>query len=133
MALNQEHLVCYEKFKGNFLTKMKGSPIAAIPNKSKASISIPYLSFSLKITPHGRVTSVNVNNEKTDPGGAIDQIGHVLMRLIHAFAEAPDCANIFQAKWDIKDGFWRLDCKYQLRQSLTSQKHLDQYWTCHFH
>ena len=33
------------------------------------------------------------------------------MRLIHAFAEAPDCANIFQAKWDIKDGFWRLDCK----------------------
>ena len=44
-------------------------------------------------------------------GGAIDQIGHVLLRLIHAFAEAPDCANIFQAKWDIKDGFWRLDCK----------------------
>ena len=31
--------------------------------------------------------------------------------MIHAFAEAPDCANIFQEKWDIKDGFWRLDCK----------------------
>ena len=46
-----------------------------------------------------------------DPGGAIDQIGHVLLRLIYAFAEAPDCANIFQEKWDIKDGFWRIDFK----------------------
>ena len=34
-----------------------------------------------------------------------------LIEVIHAFAEAPDGANIFQAKWDIKDGFWRLDCK----------------------
>ena len=41
-------------------------------------------------------------------GGAIDQIGHVLLYLAHAFAEAPDCANIFQEKWDINDGFWRL-------------------------
>ena len=41
----------------------------------------------------------------------MDQIGHVLLRLIHAFAEAPDCENIFQAKWDIKDGFWRLYLK----------------------
>ena len=69
------------------------------------------LSFSLKLTPHGSVPSVNENSEKTAPGGAIYQIRHVLLRLIHAFAEAPDCANIFQEKWDIKDGFWRLDCK----------------------
>ena len=83
----------------------------AIPHKSKAFISILYLSFSLKITPHGRVPPVNENIEKKAPGGAIDQIGHVIMSLIHAFYEAPDCAKIFQAKWDIKDGFWRLDCK----------------------
>ena len=44
-------------------------------------------------------------------GGAIDQIEQSLLHLIHEFAEAPDCANIFQAKWDIKDSFWRLDCK----------------------
>ena len=55
--------------------------------------------------------SVNENKEKTAPGGAIDQIGHVILCLIHAFAEASDCAKIFQAKLDIKDGFWRLDCK----------------------
>ena len=45
------------------------------------------------------------------PGGAIDQIVHVMIRLIHAFSEAPDCAKIFQVKWDIKDVFWRLDFK----------------------
>ena len=88
---------------------MKVSPIAEIPHKSKAFRSILDLSFSIKITPHGRVPSVNENNKKTAPGGAIDQIGHVLLHLIHAFAEAPDCENIFQAKWDINDGFWRLD------------------------
>ena len=67
--------------------------------------------FSLKLTPHGRVPSVNEKREKTDPGGAIDQIGYVILCLIHAFSEAPDREKIFQAKWDIKDGFGRLDCK----------------------
>ena len=89
---------------------MKVSSIAEIPHKSKSFISILDLSFSLKLTPHGHVTSVKENSEKTAPGGAIDQIRHVLLRLIHSFAEAPDCANIFQEKWDIKDRFWRLDC-----------------------
>ena len=31
--------------------------------------------------------------------------------MIHAFAEALDGANIFQEKWDIKDGFCRIDFK----------------------
>ena len=77
---------------------MKVSPIAEIPHKSKSFRSILDLSFSLKLTPHGRVPSVNENNKKTAPGGAIDQIGHVLLHLIHAFSEAPDCANISQEK-----------------------------------
>ena len=88
---------------------MKVSPIAEIPHKSKAFRSILDLPFSIKLTPHGRVPSVNENNNKTAPGGVIDQIGHVLLYLIHAFSEAPDSANILQAKWDINDGFWRLD------------------------
>ena len=90
---------------------MKVSPIAEISHKSKAFRSILDLSFSLKLTPHGRVTSVNENSKNTAPGGAIDQIGHVLLRLIYEFSEAPDCANILQSKWDIKDECWRLDCK----------------------
>jgi hypothetical protein len=45
------------------------------------------------------------------PAGAIDQMGHSLQRIIHAFAEADEDAKIFMAKYDIKDGFWRLDCQ----------------------
>ena len=51
---------------------MKVSPIAEIPHKSKAFRPILDLSFSLKLTPHGRVPSVNENSEKKAPGGAID-------------------------------------------------------------
>ena len=87
-----------KKFKGGFPKKMKISPIVDIPQNSKAFRSIMDLSFSLKLTPRGRVPLVNENNKKTAPGGAIDQIGHVLLHLIHAFTEEPDCVNIFQAK-----------------------------------
>jgi hypothetical protein len=38
-------------------------------------------------------------------------MGHALSRIIHAFAEADKDAKIFMAKFDIKDGFWRLDCQ----------------------
>jgi hypothetical protein len=48
---------------------------------------------------------------KTAPEGAIDQIGECLSRTIHAFAAAEEDAKIFMAKWDIKDGFWRMDCR----------------------
>ena len=90
---------------------MKVSPIAEIPHKSKSFRWIIYLLFLLKLTPHGRVPSVNENSKNTDQGGAIDQKVHVLLRLIHVFSEAPDCANIFKSKWDIKDVCWRLYCK----------------------
>ena len=86
---------------------MKVSPIAAIPHKSKSFRSILDLSFSLKLNPCGCVPSVNENSEKTAPGGAIYQIGHVLLCLIHAFAEAPDGANIFQEKMGYQG--WFLD------------------------
>jgi hypothetical protein len=49
--------------------------------------------------------------EKTALGGAIDQIGECLSRIIHAFAEAEEDAKVFMEKWDIKDGFWRMDCR----------------------
>ena len=45
------------------------------------------------------------------PRGALDQLGQALSRIIHAFAEADEDAKIFMAKWDIKDGFWRMDCE----------------------
>ena len=90
---------------------MKVSPIAAILHKSKDFRSIIELALSLRIIPQRRVPSVNENSEKKAPAGVIDQIGNVLMCIIHAFAEAPDESKIFQAKWDTKYGFWRLDCR----------------------
>ena len=57
------------------------------------------------------VPSVNDSTTLNAPAGAIDQLGHSLKRVIYAFVEAePDC-NIFMAKYDIKDGFGRLDCQ----------------------
>ncbi len=55
--------------------------------------------------------AVNETSTKTAPQGAIDQIGHSLKRIIHAFSEADDDQKIFMAKWDVKDGFWRLQCQ----------------------
>ena len=37
-------------------------------------------------------------------------MGQLLMKFIHAFAQASEEAKIFVAKWDIKDGVWRRDC-----------------------
>ena len=69
------------------------------------------MSFALLLITHVHVLYVNENSKKTSLEVEMDQIGHGIMRLIHAFVEAPECANIFQAKCDIKDGFWRLDFK----------------------
>ena len=64
VASNQARLICYKIFKGDFPAKMKVSPIVTTPHKSKAFRSILDLSFSLKLTPHGRVTSVNEKSRR---------------------------------------------------------------------
>jgi hypothetical protein len=53
---------------------------------------------------------VNDTTTKIAPNGAIDQIGECLSRIIHAFMEADPTEFFFMAKWDIKDGFWQMDC-----------------------
>jgi hypothetical protein len=57
------------------------------------------------------VDLVNNTTEKLAPQGAINQLGHSLKWIIHAFAEVNDDAKILMAKWDIQDGFWRLNCR----------------------
>ena len=81
-----------------------------VPHKSRPYRAILDLSFSIKLSPTEVIPSVNSTTTKSAPAGSIDQLGHSLARIIHAFATAPDNAKIFMAKWDIKDGFWRLDC-----------------------
>ena len=37
----------------------------------------------------------------------MDQMGHVLNRIIYAYAEVEEEDIIFTGKMDVKDGFWR--------------------------
>jgi hypothetical protein len=106
----QARVVEWEAIKDNPPTELKISPIAAIPHKSKAYWSILDLSFQLRLKNGGFRDAVNDTTVKTPLGGAIDQIGECLSRIIHAFAAAEEDAKIFMAKWDIKDGFWRMGC-----------------------
>jgi hypothetical protein len=107
---NQTRIMAWDDIKDNPPRELKISPIAAIPHKSKAFCSILDLSFRVKLKNGGGLASVNNTMGKTAPKGAIDQIGDCLSQIIHAFAEADETAKIFMEKWDIKDGFWRLDC-----------------------
>ncbi len=99
----QAKIVDWDSINDNSSKELKILPIAVIPHKSKAS-------FHLRLKNGGVRAAINDTTEKTAPKGAINQIGEALSRIIHAFAEADKNAKIFMAKWDIKDGFWRMDC-----------------------
>ena len=109
IKVGQAKLVSWDSIKESPPENLEISPIAAIPQKSKQFRSILDLSFHLRLKQGGVLQLVNSTTVKTAPKGAIDQLGHSVSRIIHAFAEAKDDAVIFMAKWDIKDGFWRLD------------------------
>ena len=89
---------------------LKVSFIAMMPYKLRKFRAILDLLFTIQLANGGILPSVNETSKKTVPKGVIDQLGHSLMRIIHAFAQSDADAKIFMANWDIKDGFWRLDC-----------------------
>ena len=111
VANGQAKVVLWNDIRANPPQQLKVSPVAMVPHSSRPYRAILDLSFPVRLSPTNVVPSVNSTTVKTAPKGAIDQIGHVLPRIIHAFASADEHAKIFMAKWDIKDGFWRLDCK----------------------
>ena len=111
IANGQARLVNWDDIKTNPPPELKISPLAMIPHKSRQFRAILDLSFPVRLVDRSIVPSVNAATTKTAPRGAINQIGHSLQRIIHAFATADPNAKIFMAKWDIKDGFWRLDCE----------------------
>ena len=59
----------------------------------------------------GYCTVGQLDYHKTAPKGTIDQLGHSITRIIHAFAEAEEDTRILMAKCSIKYGFWRLDAE----------------------
>jgi hypothetical protein len=98
-------VVLWDDIKHNPPEQLKISPLAMIPHKSRKYRAILDLSFRLRLKNSSVVPSVNEATTLEAPTGAIDQMGHALKRIIHAFAEADEDAKIFMAKWDIKDGF----------------------------
>ena len=114
VAKGQVRVVEWDDIKHNPPPELKISPIAMIPHKSRAYRAILDLSFSLRLEADKIIDSVNNTTTKTALQGAIDQMGHALTQIIHAMAEADESGTdkkVFMAKWDIKDGFWRLVCE----------------------
>jgi hypothetical protein len=107
---NQAHLIIWDDICHNPPPNLKISPIAMIPHKSWGFRAILDLSFHLRLSMGEHIPSVNETTTLTAPWGAIDQLGHALSCIIHAFAEADPDAAIFMAKFDIKDSFWQLVC-----------------------
>jgi hypothetical protein len=91
--------------------QLKILPIPAILHNLKQFRLILNLLFTLQLSNGSLQPSVNDTTGRTALRGAIDQLGHSLARMIHAFAEAKDEEQIFMAKWDVKDGFWRMSCR----------------------
>ena len=86
------------------------SLLSAVPHKSRGWRAILDLSFVLRWLK-GEIQSVNGASIKTAPIGAIDQLGHVLQRLIHMVVTAPCGCLVYMEKWDVKDGFWQMVCQ----------------------
>jgi hypothetical protein len=109
--IGQCRVVFWDDIKDDPPHQLKISPIAMIPHKSRQFRAILDLSFRLRLKTGSVVPSVNEETTLEAPKGAIDQMGHELDRIIHAMAEADEDAKVFMTKFDIKDGFWRLDCE----------------------
>lgn len=109
--MGQCKVVLWDDIKDSLPEQLKVSPLAMIPHKSRKFRAILDLSFRLRLKNGDVVPSVNEGTTLEAPAAAIDQMGHALSRIIHAFAEAGEDDKVFMAKFDIKDGFWRLDCK----------------------
>lgn len=84
----QCRIVLWGAIKDDPSPHLKISPIAVILHKSRLFQAILDLLFKLRLKDGGLLNSVNDATTLSGPSGAIDQLGHLLQRVIHAFAEA---------------------------------------------
>ena len=102
-------IIPWQRLRKKLPQRLKISPIAAIPHKSRQYRMILDLSFAFADDGH-RWPSVNAATDRSvAPLQAMTQLGKVLPRLIHALATLPETKGpILLMKADIKDGFWRI-------------------------
>ena len=101
-------VVKWKDIKGNLPPKLKLSPVAMVPHKSRKFRTILDLSFRLKYQGT-HLESVNGATNKKAPPESMVQLGLCLHRLVAKMADNhnPEQPFVF-SKIDIKDGFWRL-------------------------
>ena len=101
-------IVNWDDIKENPHPNLKISPLAAVPHKSRLFRAILDLSYRLRL--HGiYLPSVNEATIPMSDHKAMEQMGKVLWRLVTTVAATKNNHGpIVFAKWDIKDGFWRL-------------------------
>ena len=102
-------IVSWKVLRAELKAKLKISPIAAIPHKSRLFRMILDLSYGFRLE---EIDFPSVNDSTTDaaaPMTSMAELGSVLPRIIHAMATTPiDSIPFLFAKLDIKDGFWRM-------------------------
>ena len=102
------HILRWGDIKNKLHPLFKLSPVAMIPHKSRLFRAILDLSFYLR-RKGAHYKSVNDTTTKMAPKEAMDQLGKALQRIIVKLADAQeDNKELFFAKLDIKDGFWRM-------------------------
>jgi len=102
------HVVKWKDIKYNIPKKLKVSPVAMIPHKSRAFHCILDLSFQLNLKDKKKA-SVNSATAKLAPREGMVQLGPALKCLIALMAANRSKGKPFRfAKLDIKDGFWRM-------------------------
>ena len=100
----------WEELKKNLPRGLKLSPIACIPHKSRSFRLILDLSKGVRIVGIDHPSVNDSSNKDTAPQEAMKELGAVLPRLIYAAATAPEAKGpILFAKFDIKDGYWRMN------------------------
>ena len=94
--------------KNDIPPKLKTSPVAMIPHKSKLFRCILYLSFTL-FHKGATYSSVNDKTQKTARPKAMAQLGLVIKRVMYKMELHIHHGLPFKfTKLDVKDGFWRM-------------------------
>ena len=104
-------MVLWDDIKDDPLEQLKVSPTAMIPHKSRLFRAILEFSFSVRLASRHNVYPVDESSVKTVLSGAIDQLGHALMQVIYAFAQAERDAIFYgkvgHQRWLLATGLLR--------------------------
>ena len=102
-------VIKWRDIKDNVPPKLKISPVAMVPHKSKKFRVIMDLSFRFNKKDGSKWESVNSATTKLAPQQSMAQLGLALKRMVATMADNFDPDHPFKfAKLDIKDGFWRM-------------------------